>query len=114
MRSRKCPVTPANNRICILLHPWEIPLYKAFSIPTRKKRLGFGYSTSSHRECSWSPPSYKVKDAVDRFQETINYSSPNDTSSVAVPLPPSCISKWDFAHCFNSNCVTQVASPNEP
>jgi len=93
MRRRKCPVTLANNRICILLHPWEIRLYKAFSIPTRKKRLGFAYSTSSHRECSWSPPSYNVKDAVDRFQETINYSSPNDTSSVAVPLPPSCISK---------------------
>lgn len=37
MRSRKCPVTPANNGICVLLHPWEIPLYKAFSIPTRKK-----------------------------------------------------------------------------
>jgi hypothetical protein len=52
MRSRKCPVTPANNGICVLLHPWEIPLYKAFSIPTRKKRLGFAYSTSSHRECS--------------------------------------------------------------
>lgn len=30
MRSRKCPVTRANNRICVLLHPWEIPLYKAF------------------------------------------------------------------------------------
>lgn len=93
MRSRNCPVTPANNRICILLPPWEIPLFKAFSIPTRKKRPGFAYSTSSHRECNWSPPSYKVKDAVDRFQETIDYSSPNDTSSVAVPLPPSCISK---------------------
>jgi hypothetical protein len=44
----------------------------------------------------------------------MNYSSPNDTSLVVVPLPPSCVSKWDFAHCFNSNCVTQVASPNEP
>jgi porphobilinogen deaminase len=41
MRSRKCPVTPANNRICILLHPWKIPLYKAFSIPTRKKKARY-------------------------------------------------------------------------
>lgn len=73
-----------------------------------KKRLGFAYSTSSYRECNWSPPSYKVKDAVDRFQETINYSSPNDTSLVVVPLPPSCISKWDFAHCFNSVALPKL------